>query len=124
MKTAQEHLEEFLKAFSGKDVKFEDLKKLLTVTQQNECLYVDRVSVEGGLMGIDQLLKMADSYHIKSIPSSNKVMKDFIIHLFKQDGKDLKKTKLQCRLVKEVDIRKTGEDGVWGVNSSSFKHID
>lgn len=123
--TAQEHLENFLQAFYVKDQKFEELKKFLTLTQQNECLYVDRVSVEGSLMGINQLLKMADRYEIKAIPNSNKVMKDFVIHLFKQDTKELKKTKLQCRLVKEIEVRKTGESGVWGwgVNSSSFKHV-
>jgi len=119
-KTAQEHLENFIDAFKG-DAKFEDLKKFLTVTQQNECLYVNRVSVEGQLMGINQLLKVSTNIKLKAITGSNKVMKDFVIIFENKDKKT--KTKLQCRLIKQSGIRQAREDGVWGVNSTSFRHL-
>jgi len=121
--TAQEHLENFLEAMSKESALFSEMKKFLTVTQQNECLYVGKVSVEGSLMGIHHLLKQADKYEIRAIPGSNEIMKDFVIHLFKKEGNDSKKTEIQCRLIKEVDVRKTGKDGEWGVNSSSFRHL-
>lgn len=75
-------------------------------------------------MGIYSLLKIATKVDVKPILNSSKVVKDFVIHLEnKQDGRKWGKTKVQCRLVKEIDIRKTGNDGVWGVNASSFKHL-
>ena len=123
-KTAQEHLEKFIEAFTVPDQTFENLKKFLTLTQQQECLYVGRISVEGQLMGIYSLLKISTSINIKAIASSNKTSKDFVLHLKnKQEGKKVEKTKIQCRLVKEIEVRKTSEDGVWGVNASSFKHL-
>jgi len=123
-KTAQEHLENFIDAFSVQDQTFEELKKFITLTQQNECLYVGRISVEGQLMGIYSLLKMSTKVDIKPIINSSSVVKDFVLHLEnKQEGKKVQKTKVQCRLVKELEVRKTGKDGDWGVNANSFKHI-
>jgi len=122
-KLAVEHLEQFLEAFKIYDAKFEDLKKFLTVTQQNECLYVNRISVESSLVGLNQLLKVCNVVKVKEIPTSNNVAKDFIIHLTKTDGKTTEKARVQCRLIKEVDIRKTGESGTWGVKINSFKYI-
>ena len=120
-KTAQEHLENFIKAMSNENALFSDMKKFLTVTQQSECLYVGKVSVEGSLMGMHQVLKQAYKYEIKAKPSSNEVVKDFVIHLFKQEGAEHKKTEIQCRLIKQSGVREARVDGVWGVNSSSFK---
>lgn len=121
--TAQEHLEKFIEAFTP-DAKFEDLKKFLTLTQQQECLYVNRLSVEGQLMGINHLLRISTKITIKAVPKSNDIVKDFVLHLEnKQEGQKAKKTKVQCRLVKEIGVRKTSKDGVWGVNASSFRHL-
>ena len=122
-KLAVEHLEKFISEFKKKDVKFEDLKKYLTVTQQHNCIYVDKISVEPQLIALSQLLKMCSNEKVKEIPTSNKLMKDFTIDVFKTTDGNIQKASIQCRLVKESDVRKADENGKWGVNISSFRYL-
>jgi len=126
MTHAEEHLQNFFDALQAKDALFSDIKKYLTLTQQQECLYVGRISVEAQLMGILSRLNNCESYKIKERISTNKIMKDVIITfkaVYVSAKRPNAKVKVLCRLIKEEAVRKTGVKGVWGVNASSFKQI-
>ena len=123
-KTAEEHLEKFIEALTIDDALFSDIKKYLTLTQQNDCRYVNKISVEANLMGILGLFKRYGKVEVKEKIGTNKLMRDFIITLSNGRHSSIPKTtKLQCRLIKEDKIRETSIDGIWGVNISSFKHV-
>ena len=124
MKTAQDHLQAFIDAFKGEDVTFEDLKKFLTVTQQHECKFVNKISVEGQLMGINNLISRAKEVKIKPLHSTNEVNKDFVIKFSAVEGAKPDTIELKCRCIKEISVRKAGDIGHWGVNTSSFKRIE
>ena len=125
MTICEELLQKFFDAMQKPDALFVDLKKHLTITQQQECLYIDRISVEGQLMGILYRLKNSEGHTIKEKVNTNQVMKDLVIKFknveFADKGK--KDIKIECRMIKEIGVRKTSVEGTWGVNASSFKQI-
>jgi len=121
--TAQEQVEKFLTFLQGENLKQEDAKKFLTLTQCEESKLVGKPPVEGGINGLYFVLKKAKSFKVDVKTSSNKVMKDVIVTLDLIDGLEEDNFKFQLRCVKESDIRKTSEDGRWGININSFKQI-
>ena len=122
--TAQEQVENFLTFLQGENLKQEDAKKFLTVTQCEESKLVGKPPVEGGINGLYFVLKKAKSFKLDVKTSSNKVTKDVIVTLDLIEGwVEETEIKFQLRCVKESDIRKTSEDGRWGININSFKQI-
>jgi len=114
----KETVEKFIETILEDKCKFEDIKKFLTVTQQDECLYVGS-GVEGNLNGIYMLLRSSESIEVKELINTAKFIKDAVITMKRGDTT----IKRQCRLVKEIAVSKAHEDGTWGINASSFKVI-
>ena len=120
-KTPKQHLDEFLKALMAEEALVEDVVKLLTKTQQDAAKFIGGITPSANLNGLHSVLKQAKSWSTKEKINTNPVMKDCIIKMIGINGKTVK---MQCRLIKEVTPMKTGEDGEWGVNASSFKFLD
>lgn len=118
--SVEQHVENFIEALLKKDALMEDVKKYLTKTQQHTCKFVGNPSVEGAINGLHSILKQSSKITVKEKYSTNLITKDCLITMKFPNNKP---AKIQCRLVKEIDVRKTGEDGIWGVNASSFKYI-
>ncbi len=120
--TAEEHLNLFIKALLKENALYSDVKKLLTKTQQESCKFIKLYTVESSLSGLYSILKRCDKITIKEKFSTVPFIKDCIITGTSKIGK----VKIQCKLIKEITVRKPDKNGVWGVNASSFTylHID
>ena len=121
MKTPTEHLEKFIEALLKDKAVMSEVKKYLTLTQQNESIFVGGVVPEASINGLYHNLQHAKNIKVKAIPTSNKVMVDCVISY--EDIMRKKKLKMQCRLIKESGTRKPNVNGQWGVHANSFKII-
>lgn len=109
----------FLDDLQSKDVLFETLILQLTKTQRYEAQFVARTTIHPNLSGVCMLLKEAKVVSVKEKYSTAPFIKDVTIKVL------IEKTKFtySIRLVKESDVRKPSEDGVWGINITSFKSL-
>lgn len=114
--TRTEHLENFFNELKKDGVKFKDVVKYLTKTQQNEFEYVGKQNYHAHINGIHSLLTNTKEFKIKEKFTTNKIKKDFIVTFIGQS-----QVKMGCRMIKEVDTRKTGKNGTWGLVINSFK---
>jgi hypothetical protein len=114
----RETLEKFFQELQKKDCKYATIKKLLTITQQEESKFVGRKNVEGHINGVHSLLNACEKVEFKEKYSTNKLLKTFKCTFF---GK--KKVRMECTVLKEIGVRKPHNDGIWGVNIESFKLI-
>ena len=119
---AKEYLLAFIEAFKKEGITFEELKKFLTLTQQEECRYPNKISVEGTLMGLYSFIHRSSEIEIKEKYSHNEVLKDFVIS-FNIPALLGRPITMQCRVIKESSIRKPHPEGHWGINISSFKKV-
>lgn len=114
---AKETLESFFTKLKEKDVKYQEVKHLLTKTQQVDSLYIGRISVESHLNVLHSLVNSVKKITIKEKKVTDTVA-DMVATFY---GKN--KVKMQCRLVKETESRKPSSEGEWGINLNSFKLI-
>ena len=112
---AQETLEAFFERMRKKDVKFSDVMPLLTKTQQENSLYIGRITAESHLTGIHELVNKCKKVEVKEKKVTD-VVADMTVTFYAE-----KKAKFACRLIKELDPYKPGKDGEWGLNINSFK---
>lgn len=109
----------FLNYLADKNATFENAKIHLTKTNQEECRYVHKLSVEGAISGIANIVKQVDKIKISQKISTSPLLKTCEIKF-----SNVKKySELTCVVVKEKDVRKPSEDGEWGVNIQSFRII-
>lgn len=115
----EQTLHAFFEALKVPACKYEDVKKYITKTQQEESQYVGRTNVEVHLNGLHSLVTNCKTIEFTEKVNTNKLVADF-----KVTFKSSQKAVMTCRLIKESGLRKPHEDGVWGVNVSSFKLVD
>jgi len=124
-RTAQDHLGLFIEALQQPKPLQSEIKKFLTLTQQDRNVYVGEHSVEAAINGLYSIVQNIESFSLDTKISTNEVMKDCIITITRNNEKTglMEMGKIQCRLVKESGFRKTDIDGRWGINASSFKYL-
>lgn len=118
---ANEKIDKFITALMAPNATYEELKKFLTFTQQEDCKYLERVAVDTKLQTMRIALKQFTKIGIEKLPQKNACVADFKIVEKEKKGKNT----YMLRLVKEYGYRKPGKGtpdnpGVWGVNISSF----
>lgn len=112
---------DFFAYIANEESTIEKAKTFMTITQQETCKVVSGNPVDGNIMGMHQLIKRCEILSIKEKVSTNKVMKDCTIKLKSKENE--KVIKYSCRCVKETELRKTSEEGTWGINVNSFRYL-
>ena len=115
----KELIESFIQTLITPNALIEDVMKHLTVTQQNEAKYINRINPVGIFNGLYSMFIQTEEYNINVPYNSNKVMRDAYIKVKYNNSLHI----FRCRLIKEIGVRKTGEEGQWGININSFRNI-
>jgi hypothetical protein len=120
VKTAQEHLENFIVFLSKKQACMEDAIKFLTVTQQHFSKICGGMVPQASINAVYHLIQASESTRVASTSSNTELKHDFFIYFKEINHGNLK---YKIRLIKEIDVRKPHRDGKWGINITSLTLI-